>query len=51
MRLDVTLARVLIGNTFIEIVIELEIYCIYKVVLLIIYVAVCNLLEASNFIA
>jgi hypothetical protein len=50
-RLDVTLARVPIGYTFVEIVIESETCRIYEAVLLIIKVAAYNLSGASNFIA
>jgi hypothetical protein len=50
MRLDATIISVLIGYVFVGIVTELENCRIYEVILLIIYVAISNLLGASNFI-
>jgi hypothetical protein len=49
--MNVTLDKVSIGYVFVGIVTESETCCIYEAVLLIIKVAACNLLEASNFIA
>jgi hypothetical protein len=49
--MNVTLDKVSIGYVFVGIVTESETYCIYEAVLLIIKVAACNLLGASNFIA
>jgi hypothetical protein len=49
--MNVTLDKVSIGYVFVGIVTESETCCIYEAVLLIIKVAACNLLGASNFIA
>jgi hypothetical protein len=48
MRLDVTLTEFCLDIMFVEIVTESKIYHIYKMFLLTIKVAVCNIYGASN---
>jgi hypothetical protein len=49
MRLDVILDIVSIVYMFMEIIIESEIYHVYKTILLTIYVAACNSFGTINF--